>query len=115
MNELAAFAKTYGVWVDIVCHPRKKQVGEKVNAMDIKGSSLIANNADNIASIIKNPAKEKIRLEGELTPAQDREMHDAEIRVDKQREVGWNGLFKLWYNQRTGNFSTSPPPEVVRQ
>jgi twinkle protein len=83
--------------------------------MDIKGSSLIANNADNIASIIKNPAKEKIRLEGELTPAQDREMHDAEIRVDKQREVGWNGLFKLWYNQRTGNFSTSPPPEVVRQ
>lgn len=108
MNELAAFAKTYSVWVDIVCHPRKKE--GRVSEMDIKGSSLIANNADNIVSIIKNPEKDKLRKEGTLTPIQDGEMHDTEIRIDKQREVGWTGLFKLMLCMRTLRFQPQEKP-----
>lgn len=114
MNELAAFAKDLGVFVDIVCHPRKKESASKVSEMDIKGSSLIANNADNIASIIKNPEKDKLRKDGQLTPDKDRELHDAEIRIDKQREVGWTGLFKLRFDPRTLKFHPMPG-HVVKQ
>jgi twinkle protein len=104
MNELAGFAKTYNVYVDLVCHPNKKNYGGKLSAMDIKGSSLIPNNADNIVSVVKNPEKDKLRKEGTLTAKQEDEMHDAEIRIDKQREVGWTGLFKLMFNRRTQRF-----------
>ncbi len=112
MNELQRFAKDYNVWVDLVCHPRKKAEGAKVNEMDIKGSSLIPNNADNVLSIIKNPEKDKLRKDGKLTREQDKEMHDTEIRVDKQREVGWTGMFRLRFDPSALQFSTM---NVVRQ
>ncbi len=104
MNELQEFAKTTGSFVDIVCHPKKAAHGQRPSEMDIKGSSLIANNVDNIVSICRNPEKEKKRKDGSLTPEQERLMHDAEVRIEKQREIGWTGLFKFSFDQKTFSY-----------
>lgn len=105
MNELAKFSHENGVNIELVCHPRKVETGKRVSELDIKGSSLIPNNADNICSIIKNPEKEKARKDGNPASAAIRAMHDAEIRVDKQREVGWTGLFKLKFCPKTYSYT----------
>jgi len=104
MNELQAFAKSTKTFVNLVCHPRKQAEGQRPGQMDVKGSSLIANNADNIVSITRNFEKEKKRKEGTLTPEQDMMYHDAEIRVEKQREVGWTGMFRLRFDPRTFSY-----------
>lgn len=100
MNQLQEFSKTTGAFVDLVCHPRKMTNGQRPSELDVKGSSLIPNNADNVVSIIKNLEKDKLRKENALTPHQNSIMHDAEVRIEKQREVGWTGLFKLGFDHR---------------
>jgi twinkle protein len=66
----------------------------------IKGSSLLVNNADNVILISRNAEKEKLRRSDKLTPEQDITMHDAEIIIEKQRETGWTGFFKLKFDPR---------------
>ena len=100
MNRLANFAKQTGAHVHLVAHPRKMGAGQKAGAMDIKGSSLIANNADNIAGIARNQEKWDLQKEGNSDPAEIRQMHDTEITVEKQRESGWTGTFYLDFDTR---------------
>lgn len=105
MNELQAFAKTTGVHVHLVAHPRKIGDDGKPGKMDIKGSSLIANNADNIVTICMNLEKEKLRRDGDLTDTQSKSMYDAEIRVEKQRETGWTGRSLLMFDPHNFTYS----------
>jgi len=42
-----------------------------------------------------------LRKEGVLTPKQNRELYDTEIRVEKQRETGWEGRFLLKFDPAT--------------
>ena len=100
MNRLANFAKTSGAHVHLVAHPRKMGAGQKAGAVDIKGSSLIANNADNIAGIARNQEKWDRQKEGMTDPSDLRDMHDTEITVEKQRESGWTGTFYLDFDTR---------------
>ncbi len=71
----------------------------------MKGSSLLINNADNIVEVSRNPEKEELREDGELTPEKDQQMHDSEVRVIKQRETGWQGRILLKYDQTSRLFS----------
>lgn len=105
MNKLQEFTKTTGSNVELVCHPRKSSTGHIYNEMDIKGSSLIPNNADNVVTISRNLEKEKLRKEGALNDELSSKMHDTEVRVEKQRELGWTGMFRLNYNHITHRFS----------
>lgn len=115
VNELSQFAKNSGVNVELVCHPKKSDRGAKVSEMDIKGSSLIPNNSDNIVSIMKNPEKDRKRKDGALAKEDDMKLHDVEIRVEKQREVGWTGLFKLRFNSRSFSYGPMNEPQPVSQ
>jgi twinkle protein len=96
---LQDFAKETGVHVHLVAHLAKpNQTNDRPTMYSIKGSSLLVNNADNVLLIGRNPDKEKKRRAGTLTPQDETTMHDAEIVVEKQRETGWTGMFKLKFN-----------------
>ena len=64
----------------------------------IKGSSLLVNNADNVLLVCKNAEKEKLRTQQKLSDEEDKNTHDAELIVEKQRETGWTGMFKLKFD-----------------
>ena len=98
-NRLQDFAKETGVHVHLVAHLAKpSQTMERPSMYAIKGSSLLVNNADNVLLICRNPEKEKLRKQNKLSDEQDKLMHDTEIIVEKQRETGWTGMFKLKYD-----------------
>ena len=98
-NRLQDFAKETGAHVHLVAHLAKpSQSMERPTMYGIKGSSLIVNNADNVLLVCRNPDKEKLRRIGKLTDEGDQSTHDAEVIVEKQRETGWTGIFKLKFD-----------------
>lgn len=100
LNKLQEFAKQTDSHIHLVAHPRKAGGKDKPDAMAIKGSSLLANNADNIVSINRNSKKDKLRKENALTPELNRTMFDTEIVVEKQRETGWVGNYLLKFDSQ---------------
>jgi twinkle protein len=118
MNRLSHFAKTTGAHIHLVAHPRKMAVGQRAGTSDIKGSSLIGNNADNIVGIARNQEKWDLEKEGATDPETMRGMHDTEITVEKQRESGWTGTFyldfdprRLTYKESKSRLQSKPKPE----
>lgn len=108
LNELQAFSKRTNSHIHLVCHPRKTTEEHAPGKLDVKGSSLIMNNCDNLIAIHKNMEKEKIRRERPLTDEEDQEMHDAEIVSEKQRDKGWHGRVLLRYCNQTYNYAKFP-------
>lgn len=53
INKLKQFARTYGVHVLIVAHPRKTRAGESLRKDDVSGNSAITNLADTVIAIEK--------------------------------------------------------------
>lgn len=110
LNDLQAVAKQTSGHIHLVAHPRKFDEDTRARKTDVKGSSLIINNADNIVMIRRNFKKLRMQEEGELTPEQDKEMHDSEFYVEKQRETGWLGIFRLRFDKATKTFDLFTPP-----
>jgi twinkle protein len=114
MNKLANFAKETGTHIHLVAHPRKMAAGQRAGTSDIKGSSLIGNNADNIVGIARNQEKWDMEKSGEGDPEVMGAMHDTEITVEKQRESGWTGTFYLDFDPRRLTYKEAkkrPPPQ----
>lgn len=111
MNDLAEFSHRTGGHVHIVAHPRKMQAGRNPGALDIKGSSLIPNNADNVIAVSRNVEKWDLIKAGKLSKEEEEAMHDAEVTVEKQRESGWSGTFYLKFDHRKLKFETFVPPK----
>jgi twinkle protein len=104
-NRLQDFAKETGCHVHLVAHLAKpSQTVVRPSMYSIKGSSLMVNNADNVILVNKNPDKEKLRVQDKLTPDIDASTHDAEVTVEKQRETGWTGMFKLKFDKLRGTY-----------
>lgn len=108
MNRLQKFTKETGAHAHLVCHPRKINEADGVGKMDIKGASLIPNNADNIVSVRRNFKKMEIQKERAITAAEDREMWDAMVCSEKDREEGWQGSIYLRYCPKTFRFLAYP-------
>lgn len=97
-SDLQGFAKECNIHVHLVCHLAKpSQASPRPTMYGVKGSSLIINNTNNVALICRNAEKQKLRSMGKLTAEQDQQMHDAELIIEKQRETGWTGMFKMKY------------------
>lgn len=103
IQTLQDFAKQTQCHIHIVAHlgkpPQVTPKGFKPSMYAVKGSSLVVNGVDNIILIQRNLEK----LKDGLTKEQRDLMHDVEIIIEKQRDSGWQGSFKLKYNpvQRT--------------
>lgn len=108
VNKLIVFSAETGTHVHLVAHARKTQDGQKPSKEDVKGSSLLINNTHNIVSISRNHKKDKLRKEKTITPEQEREMHDTEVTIEKQRESGWLGSFHLKFNSKDYTYTVKP-------
>ncbi len=113
VNELQAVAKETGGHIHLVAHPRKIDEAARTRKMDVKGSSLIVNNADNVVTMRRNTEKRDLMERDEMTPELDAAMHDAEFAVEKQRETGWEGVIKLRFNRSTKIFEAYQKPAVM--
>lgn len=119
MTRLAEFCQKFKVHVHLVAHPRKTLDDAPPNANDIKGSSLMRNNVDNILIVSRNTTKEKRLRNGEITEEQASSEHDTEILVDKDREEGKLKAFKFkfvhkhhYFTQMERKLVTATPSEV---
>jgi twinkle protein len=114
-NRLQDFAKETGSHLHLVAHLAKPaQDGARPSMYAIKGSSLMVNNADNVLLVLRNPEKEKKRKAGKLTSEEERSMHDTEIIVEKQRETGWLGMFKLNFDSARFRFTEFDSTKVMQ-
>lgn len=97
MNKLSLFVKTFGSHVHIVCHPRKTSEDAPPTGNDIKGSTLLRNNCDNIFSVERNTKKERQKAEGEYEEDDTKPEWDARVVVEKDREEGFVKIFRYRY------------------
>lgn len=108
MNKLQEFVKETETHVHLVAHPRKVGANGRPGLMDVKGSSLIPNNADNVCVVSRNLEKELLMREAPTEEERKkigRAMHDTEVTIEKQRETGWMGRFLLRFNPHTFSYS----------
>jgi twinkle protein len=104
LGELQDFAKETGAHIHLVAHLTKPKGDQKRASMyDVKGSSLLINNADNALLIVQNHEKILAKKKGKLTDAQEA-MYDTEIIVEKQRDTGWVGSVRLEFNPQSLKF-----------
>lgn len=92
-----------GMHVHVVAHTRKPSGGEDKppSRYDIRGSSTISDQPDNVVMLWRNRPKEQSADQGELHKAEEPDML---LTVDKQRHGAWEGQVKLWLDRKTLRF-----------
>jgi len=58
-----------------------------------------------VVIVTRNPEKDRLKKENRLTKEQAEGMHDTEVIVEKQRETGWVGSFRLKFDHRRYSFT----------
>ncbi len=95
LNDLCSFAKDTRTHINLVAHARKgKDELESPGKLDVKGSSDIINQADNILSVWRNKEKEQ---ETYKTGKTDTTAPDTVVYCTKQRENGNEFIQTLRY------------------
>jgi twinkle protein len=97
LNDVVSFAKSSGCHVHLVAHSRKGDEDEVSGRMDIKGSSDIGNQADNVLTVWRNKAKTDPNKKSKIES-------DAVVYCDKQRESGWEGCVNLSFMPSCGQY-----------
>lgn len=106
---LQTFAKKTQGHIHLVAHPKKIDEEFRAKKMDVKGSSMIVNNADNVVTVRRNTEKKRL-LDEDPESEKAKLLHDAEFAVEKQRETGWWGVIKLKYCRITKTYEPFLPP-----
>ena len=92
--------------VHLVAHSRKgKDEKEIVGKLDVKGSSDITNQADNVITVWRNKKKEEQRAANQLSEDDEGQQPDAVIFCDKQRDTGWEGKIPFWFFTKLHTFA----------
>ncbi len=95
VDALSTFAKRNDCHVHLVAHSRKGQDENPVpGKLDVKGSSDIINQPDNVLVVWRNKSKEQQNRNG---GAEDAQSPDGMVYCDKQRTTGWEGEIPLWF------------------
>ena len=110
LDGLTAIALETGMHIHLVAHARKgEKETDRLDKFDIKGTSEITDQVDNVILIQRNKRKEADK-EGKLS-----DEPDAFLTVAKQRHGDWEGTAGLWYHnpsQSYLSFSTEYPHGV---
>lgn len=112
VESLQDFAMESQTHVHLVTHARKQEGEEKPpGKMDVKGTGAITDMADNVVSVWRNKRKEELLQSGAATDATKSEP-DCLVIVHKQRNHGWEGKFKLWYNPTSHQYREERSPLI---
>lgn len=107
MNWITQFSANSGCHTLVVAHPRKgRDESEAPGKMDIKGSSDLFNQADNVMGLWRNKQKEEY-VRGGNPKANDKDP-DARVYVDKQRRTGVEFDEKLWFHRKALQYRCAP-------
>jgi twinkle protein len=113
VNALCAISRDSGVHIHLVHHMRKgsdeKSIGGK---FDLKGSGSITDQADNVFIVWKN--KEKAQQIAEHGFFIDREVPDAVLVCEKQRNGEWEGKLKLWFDYKSQQYIEEADRPIYR-
>lgn len=104
MKQLVNFANKYNVIVHLVAHPRKIEIGRKINKMDVSGTGDITNLAQYVFGIHRYTDKEH-----ETNPPADNGYpYDCEVYLFKNRITGTQDkTVKVWFDKPSYRFYTS--------
>lgn len=104
LDRLCAAAKDTRCHIHLVAHSRKGQ--DELNPpgkMDVKGSSTITDQVDNVMTVWRNKRKEQLISSGKAD-ANAKDQADGLIICDKQRNGEWEGKIGLWFDQSSMRF-----------
>lgn len=107
-TNLQRFSKETGGHIHLVAHPKKIDENFRAKKMDVKGSSMLVNNCDNVVTMRRNTEKKGL-LDEDPESEKAKLLHDAEFAVEKQRETGWEGVIKLNYCRLTKTYEPFTP------
>lgn len=96
VDQVQGVAHKYPVHLHLVAHARKGHDDEKPARLhDVKGTSEIADMAENVLSVWRNKPKEK-------DPAHHKDEADAILTIEAQRNAdGWIGALPLYFDPQT--------------
>lgn len=106
VTDLVRFAKESGAHVHLVAHCRKPMRGgedEPPTKYEVKGSSAITDQTDNVVVVWTNKPKHR-KLEDDPLNQDLLNQPDVLVSVEKQRNGSWEGRVKLWHDQKSLRF-----------
>jgi twinkle protein len=111
VNALCAVAKDTGMSIHLVAHTKKlADEGKRPNKYDVSGSSAITDLVDNVMLFWRNKPKEAERRQG---GSRLRDEPDAVLMCCKQRELGEEPEFGLWYERDSQSYVESPTSDPI--
>lgn len=120
VDRLQWAAKRHGIHVHLVCHMRKgENEHHRAGKFDIRGAAEISDLADNVLVVFRNKAKEDAKSRQQngygLTPSEHEQLAkpDTMLRIDKNRENGFEETFGLWYHQGAMQFLGADTPHAM--
>lgn len=107
MTDIVRLGAETGLHMHLIAHCRKPQDETKPpQKYDLRGSSAISDQADNVIMVWANKAKQaKLDANPHDTDAGDQP--DAMVLVEKQRNGSFEGKLKMWFAANSFRFSDS--------
>lgn len=111
VNALCAIAKDTGMGIHLVAHTKKlSDEGKRPNKYDVSGSSAITDLVDNVLLFWRNKPKEADRRAGGSKLVNE---PDAVLMCCKQRELGEEPEFALWYDKDSQGYVETPGGKAI--
>ncbi len=108
VDGLCGVALETGMHIHLVAHARKgEKETDRLDKFDLKGSSEIADQVDNLLIVSRNKKKETDR------DAKFADEPDAFLSVVKQRHGDWEGTAGLWYDQGSQSYLPAPNAPLI--
>ena len=108
MDKLNDFKMKHNVHIHLVAHAKKGISEERIpGKMDVKGSGIITDKADNMFSVWRNKKKEAA-LNKNPDDEEAKGSADVFISCEKQRVKGWEGKIALWFNPFNNQYFDIP-------
>lgn len=102
---LCDFKNEFDVHVHLIAHSRKgEDEFRPPGKLDVKGTGAITDLADNVFTVWRNKRKEH---NPDKFPADADGGHDALLICNKQRDGGYEGALRLWFDRVSHQFSQS--------
>lgn len=103
INDLCGIALETGTHIHLVAHARKgEKESDRLDKFDIKGTSEITDQVDNVILVQRNKRKEADK-EGKLA-----DEPDCFLTVAKQRHGDWEATVGLWFHHPSQSYIASP-------
>lgn len=111
VNSLCQIAKDTDMTIHLVAHTKKLgDEGKRPNKYDVSGSGSVTNLVDNVLLFWRNKPKEAERRAGGVKLQQE---PDAVLMCCKQRELGEEPEFALWYDHDSQSYVESPGAKPI--